>query len=111
SMYSLRSSLYMRSVPMLPDPTIAAVSFFFSVIREVSRDRAGPTIDCAAQWHIGRLPLHAHLLCRPVGWCLVACRPVGPVGAGRVLDVAVRGDGPIERREPGLPPDPLPSPG
>ena len=36
SMYSLRSSLYMRSVPMLPDPTIAAVSFFFSVMHAVS---------------------------------------------------------------------------
>ena len=32
SMYSLRWSLYIRSVPMLPDPTIAAVSLVFSVI-------------------------------------------------------------------------------
>ena len=36
SMYSLRSSLYIRSVPMLPEPTIAAVRVRESLISRFS---------------------------------------------------------------------------
>ena len=68
SMYSLRSSLYMRSVPMLPDPTIAAVSFVFSVMHAVSPARN------QRDKRLCRSVEHSQEAVRLVGrggWCLV----------------------------------------